>query len=61
MQVVEAVVEALAASAQGIEARGQPLMEALVAQLGVRCCEALQQLRGISMTYRMTQKPMPTR
>ena len=60
-QVVEAAIDALRLSARSIEAQGQPVMEALVAQLAGRCSEALQQLRGISMTYRMTQKPMPTR
>ena len=55
------MLDALSASAHAIEVQGQPLVDRLVAQLAARCCEALQQLRGISMTYRMTAKPMPTR
>ena len=54
-------MDALTAAAQAIEAQGAPLARLLVAQLAGRCCEALQQLRGISMTYRMTAKAMPTR
>ena len=61
LQVVTAVTDALTSAAQAIEAQGQPLAQQLVSQLAARCCEALQQLRGISMTYRMTAKAMPTR
>ena len=61
LQVVTAVTDALTSAAQAIEAQGQPLAQRLVSQLAARCCEALQQLRGISMTYRMTAKAMPTR
>ena len=53
--------DALAAGTRAIEDLGQPLVERMVGQLSGRCSEALQQLRGISMTYRMTTKPLPTR
>ena len=61
LQAVQAVEDALATGTRSIEALGQPLVDRMVAQLASKCCEALQQLRGISMTYRMTAKPVPTR
>ena len=61
MQAVQGVEDALAVGTRAIEDLGQPLIQRMVEQLAGRCCEALQQLRGISMTYRMTTKPVPTR
>lgn len=42
-------------------AQAAPLKEAIVDVLVDRCLTVLRQLRGISATYRMTARPLPTR
>jgi hypothetical protein len=56
-QALEALVEAAAALSPPAAA----LAAAAAAALADRCVEVLRQLRGITATYRMTNKPLPTR
>lgn len=55
------VAAAVAEGADEIAAQLNDLVNVAVAMVVTRCAEALKQLRGIATTYRMTNKPMPTR
>ena len=59
--VVVGVAAAVREGADALDAQMEGLVEAAVALVVARCAEALKQLRGIATTYRMTNKPMPTR
>ena len=52
---------ALDEAASALEAAGALLAGSVADSLVERCCEVLKQLRGITATYRMTNKPPPTR
>ena len=56
-----AAAAALAEAADALRPPADALAAAAAAALAERCVEVLRQLRGITATYRMTNKPMPTR
>jgi hypothetical protein len=56
-----AALEALAEAAAALVPPADALAAAAAAALADRCVEVLRQLRGITATYRMTNKPLPTR
>jgi len=56
-----AAAAALAEAADTLRPPADALASAAASALAERCVEVLRQLRGITATYRMTNKPMPTR
>lgn len=61
VQALEAAEAAWAAASAGITAAAAPIGNRLVESLSERCGAALKPMRGIATTYRMVNRPMPTR
>jgi len=53
--------ESVKAAAKDVEARERSIADILQAAIAQRCVESLKPLRGITSTYRMTKKSVPTR
>mmetsp|Transcript_36950 Transcript_36950/g.104270 ORF Transcript_36950/g.104270 Transcript_36950/m.104270 type:complete len:768 (-) Transcript_36950:202-2505(-) len=55
------VVDAARRNAEAIAALGPEIDSAITALTADKCVQVLKQLRGITATYRLTTRPMPTR
>jgi hypothetical protein len=55
------VAAALDDAATALAAAGSPAQSLAAAVVAERCVEVLRQMKGITATYRMTNKPAPTR
>lgn len=60
-EVKEMVVGSVRESAGGLRGLGAGVAGVVVDVVADKCCEVLRQLNGITATYRMTNKPLPTR
>eukprot|EP00897_Mesotaenium_endlicherianum_P006823 jgi/Mesen1/6169/ME000317S05297 len=59
--VRSAAESALRASAQAVLSLTPAIFDVLIEAITDKCVEVLRQLKGITTTYRMTNKPLPTR
>lgn len=60
-EVVESIGSSFQEAQNSMTAQARPVKEAIVSILLDRCLTVLRQLRGITATYRMTARPLPTR
>lgn len=60
-QVVDSIGSSFQEAQNSIKAQAGPVKDAIVSILLDRCLTVLRQLRGITATYRMTARPLPTR
>lgn len=60
-QVIDAAEVAWGKASLGVKVAAAPLGTRLVEVLSGRCGAALKPMRGIATTYRMVNRPMPTR
>ena len=60
-EVKEMVVGGVREAAAGLRGLSAGLAGVVVDVVAEKCCEVLRQLNGITATYRMTNKPLPTR
>ena len=60
-QVIDAAEVAWGKASLGVSAAAVPMGSRLVEVLSGRCGAALKPMRGIATTYRMVNRPMPTR
>ncbi|KAL0048278.1 hypothetical protein WJX82_011732 [Trebouxia sp. C0006] len=60
-EVVESIGSSFQEAQNSMTAQAGPVKDAIVSILLDRCLTVLRQLRGITATYRMTARPLPTR
>ncbi|KAA6427855.1 MAG: conserved oligomeric Golgi complex subunit 2-like [Trebouxia sp. A1-2] len=60
-EVVESIGSSFKEAQNSLTAQAGPVKNAIVSILLDRCLTVLRQLRGITATYRMTARPLPTR
>lgn len=53
--------QALAEGITAVAAAAEGVSDIAVGAISERCCTVLKQLRAISTTYRMVNRPLPTR
>ncbi|DBA94077.1 TPA: hypothetical protein ACH3X1_001724 [Trebouxia sp. C0004] len=60
-QVLQSIGSSFQEARKSLTAQAGPVKDAIVSILRDRCLTVLRQLRGITATYRMTARPLPTR